>query len=468
MLTCTRDYMDPTRHYTVLDVGSRVVDNQKVSHRTLFEPFDHTYVGIDVTAGLNVDRVMEMPYTFPVEDSFADIIISGQVFEHIPYFWITFVEMARVLKPGGYIFLSAPSRGHVHSPPFDCWRFYQDGYKTLGVFTGLKICRHFTDFPPIRKEDKRFDYGLVPPTRYWGDTVGVFQKTDDYDDAAIAGMRTALQAWGNRQADINGIAKALGSAPAGSQRAPTNVLTHKRFGIRFKYNPEIMLPRVIDSIEAGRYEAREATAISKYVEPGWNVLELGGGLGFVSTYVKQRLNPGKCHVVEADPRLIPVIAETHKLNGVTGVQVHNCIASSDAALVKAGTVDFRLGAHFWASSVKNVDRAAKEDVVKVPVKSFQSLINECKPQALVIDIEGGEIDLFSQIKMPTVNSIIMEIHPKVTGVEAIRKMYGDLEKLGFKSENYEVETDVAVFVRQQSVKRNIVSKAKAVLGRLKK
>ena len=86
------------------------------------------YSGLDVEKGPNVDIVVENPYDWEIPDSSYDVVISGQAFEHIEFFWLTFLEMARVLKPQGLIILIAPSRGPQHRYPVDCWRFYPDGY----------------------------------------------------------------------------------------------------------------------------------------------------------------------------------------------------------------------------------------------------------------------------------------------------------------------------------------------------
>ena len=37
-----------------------------------------------------------------------------------------FSELVRVTKPGGLIYINAPSNGPVHRYPVDCWRFYPD------------------------------------------------------------------------------------------------------------------------------------------------------------------------------------------------------------------------------------------------------------------------------------------------------------------------------------------------------
>jgi SAM-dependent methyltransferase len=199
---CIKSYLDSSRSYRVLDFGARTSRKQHLTHRELFRPLKAEYVGLDVISGDNVDVVMPKPYTVPFDNESFDVVVSGQVFEHVPFFWVSFLEMARVVKVGGYIFLTAPSRGHIHSHPFDCWRFYPDGYKALAAFAQLKLVEVHTDFPP-RSENGRLDYAKVPPQQYWGDTVGVFQKTASYDELQIGKMRIPLQEWANKVADIN-------------------------------------------------------------------------------------------------------------------------------------------------------------------------------------------------------------------------------------------------------------------------
>ena len=41
-------------------------------------------------------------------------------------FWLSFLEIMRVLKPWGICYLNVPSNGPVHEYPVDCWRFYPD------------------------------------------------------------------------------------------------------------------------------------------------------------------------------------------------------------------------------------------------------------------------------------------------------------------------------------------------------
>ena len=106
----------------------------------LFAPPAFEYVGLDLADGPNVDLVPPDPYRWDSlgRESF-DLVISGQAFEHNPYFWITAAEIARVLVEGGLTVIIAPSRGPVHRHPFDCWRFSPDSWSVLCQYVGLEL-----------------------------------------------------------------------------------------------------------------------------------------------------------------------------------------------------------------------------------------------------------------------------------------------------------------------------------------
>jgi SAM-dependent methyltransferase len=203
MTQAFQTYYDPSRHKKVLDVGSRQVSGHQLNHRQIISGSELAYTGVDVVEGPNVDVVMKKPYRLPLSSKSCDIIFCGQVFEHIPYFWITFLEFARVLRRDGIILLKVPSRGHRHSPPTDCWRFYPDGMRALAEFSRLELLRVHTDFPPKDESGRRLDYARIDPRRYWGDTVAVFKKTEKYPPFIMAAIREPLVMWGNRLPKIN-------------------------------------------------------------------------------------------------------------------------------------------------------------------------------------------------------------------------------------------------------------------------
>lgn len=84
------------------------------------------YIGLDIEEAKGVDLVMEPGKPLPVEDDAFDLVMATSVFEHDPAFWMTFVEMCRKARPGGYVYFNAPSNGAFHQYPQDHWRFYPD------------------------------------------------------------------------------------------------------------------------------------------------------------------------------------------------------------------------------------------------------------------------------------------------------------------------------------------------------
>lgn len=124
----------------ILDVGGRNNSPKDRSYRSLFGK-NVTYWVTDIEEGPNVDIVMkeyEVPWGL-LSDG-PDLVISGQVAEHVrnPFRWIA--ELKRILKPGGYMILIAPSAGPNHDK-VDCWRFMRDSWQAIAEECGLSLVK---------------------------------------------------------------------------------------------------------------------------------------------------------------------------------------------------------------------------------------------------------------------------------------------------------------------------------------
>ena len=150
------EYLVNKAHLKVLDIGGANVNG---SYADIFSSDKFQYLAADIEAGDGVDVVLTDPYKFPFEDESVDIVISGQAFEHVEFFWLLFEEMARVIKKNGFIILIAPSAGPIHRYPVDCYRFYPDAYYALAKYVNIKVVEVFHD-------------NRGP----WKDLVGVFNK----------------------------------------------------------------------------------------------------------------------------------------------------------------------------------------------------------------------------------------------------------------------------------------------------
>lgn len=129
-------------------------------------PTNSKYVGVDLGEGPGVDVVLDDPYKLPFEDDSFDYVISSSCFEHSEFFWLTFLEVIRVLKPSGLFYLNAPSNGAFHRYPVDCWRFFPDSGNALSNWA--KRNNYNTELIEQYTSDKESDI--------WSDYISIFIK----------------------------------------------------------------------------------------------------------------------------------------------------------------------------------------------------------------------------------------------------------------------------------------------------
>ena len=162
-------YLDSkqSKKIAITEIGSQAI-NSSVKN-SLNEKYDYT--GIDITAGENVDIVLKDPYKLPFSDESIDAVISISTFEHTEFFWLTYLEILRILKPDGLFFLNVPSNSKFHRHSSDNWRFYPDSSIALekwGIKNNYnpKVLEHYTnlengrdiwnDYVSITIKDKKF------------------------------------------------------------------------------------------------------------------------------------------------------------------------------------------------------------------------------------------------------------------------------------------------------------------------
>jgi SAM-dependent methyltransferase len=81
--------------------------------------------------------LMPSEYEIPVSDGSYDVVLSGQVVEHVREVWTWMVELARVTKAGGHVITISPISWPYHEAPVDCWRIYPAAMEALCAFAGL-------------------------------------------------------------------------------------------------------------------------------------------------------------------------------------------------------------------------------------------------------------------------------------------------------------------------------------------
>lgn len=112
----------------VLQVGSKeaIVDRSSRRWREFFPAPE--FLGLDIEAGANVDRVGDICADFSELDAALDgrrfgFIICQHVLEHVRKPWLAARNMQRLLRPGGHCYIGVPWVQAFHGFPSDFWRF---------------------------------------------------------------------------------------------------------------------------------------------------------------------------------------------------------------------------------------------------------------------------------------------------------------------------------------------------------
>jgi SAM-dependent methyltransferase len=166
----------------VLELGSRNVSG--ITRRDLF-PHSSEYVGFDILPGEGVDMVGDIHRLSgycPAQH--FDIVYSISVFEHLLFPWKAVLEINKVLKKGGYVYLSTHPVWPEHEMPWDFWRFPRNGFHGLfNRHTGFEILS-LAEGLPCKAYSLAND---VPTRRLWFRTMNqgvalIARKTGEYRD----------------------------------------------------------------------------------------------------------------------------------------------------------------------------------------------------------------------------------------------------------------------------------------------
>lgn len=254
----------------VLDVGGADVNG---SYRDIFCGANVVYWGADLERGPGISVHMEDPYRIPLEDASVDIVISGQMLEHCEYFWLSFCEMMRVVKPDGYLFLIAPSAGGIHRHPVDCYRFNPDAYVALAKLAKCKLVDIWHD-----------------QRGAWRDLVGVFSWRED------------------RQPRLAKFVEDLPVAPPRTERVPEQEIVggevHYRDilqQIHDSIQPELYLEIGVNSGASLQLARGQAIGVDPQIAPR---RPLNDGTKLVEMQSDDFFEKEAAHILEGKPELI--------------------------------------------------------------------------------------------------------------------------------------------------------------------
>ncbi|MEM1299793.1 MAG: FkbM family methyltransferase [Pseudomonadota bacterium] len=183
----------------------------------------------------------------------------------------------------------------------------------------------------------------------------------------------------------------------------------------------------MNDLARGTYEREEATTMTRHLVLEDRLLELGAGIGFMTCKAAQILPAEQITAVEANPALLPIIRNNFALNGCADVALlHGAVTSGPDA--PDGV--FYVGPNFTAASTSKVGRGNFREI-SVPVLDFAVLLERAAPTVVVMDVEGGELEL-AEVALPeSVRLVIMEVHRDWLGDTGIRVLFDRMHAQGF-------------------------------------
>lgn len=122
-------YVDKANKLSVLDIGSKQYNNQ-CTYRELFVSYSCKYTGMDIVSGPNVDVV-----GYENINKVHDIVVSGQVLEHVKHPWEVLKSWTGYFKL--YICIIVPNRLKAHAYPIDTYRYLTDGLIDLFEYADI-------------------------------------------------------------------------------------------------------------------------------------------------------------------------------------------------------------------------------------------------------------------------------------------------------------------------------------------
>ncbi|MCH2164278.1 MAG: FkbM family methyltransferase [Marinovum sp.] len=214
-------------------------------------------------------------------------------------------------------------------------------------------------------------------------------------------------------------------------------------GLRIPKHPDITVGGRRRALRTGTYELKETTAVKRIVRRSDVVLELGGGIGYMSTVLTKLCGAKHVHTFEANPSLLSYMADFHRENGVQDrITVHNALLAAR----KGKSRTFYIRKNFLGSSL-DPDTGSYVDTADVDVLGLNATLRKIKPTILVCDIEGAEAELFPAGDFSGLRAAIIELHPQWIGQSGVQGVFDAMHRAGLTYFHRGSEGKVVVFRR---------------------
>jgi SAM-dependent methyltransferase len=119
------------RDKAVIEVGAYDMNGSLRPYIESLKP--KKYVGVDIYEGPGIDQIADVTSLLDHFDNGSfDMAIATEVLEHVKDWRKAITNLKHIIKPGGYLIITTPSKGcGFHGCPEDHWRYEIEDIKTI-------------------------------------------------------------------------------------------------------------------------------------------------------------------------------------------------------------------------------------------------------------------------------------------------------------------------------------------------
>jgi len=195
-------------------------------------------------------------------------------------------------------------------------------------------------------------------------------------------------------------------------------------GVRVPIAAEEVSTAIWDALKSELYEANEARRVRRAIWPGDRVLELGTGLGIITSIIAE-IDDVRVWSFEADPRTARLAERVVNFNCSDNVVLaHGILAAGPPR-----KISFYQRSELWMSS-GFASQGSYEKAIEITSGDVDAFISQHRINALVMDIEGAELDLLQNARLPGVERIFLELHDHLYGLSGVRVITAAMARNG--------------------------------------
>ncbi|SMO96847.1 FkbM family methyltransferase [Paracoccus laeviglucosivorans] len=218
-------------------------------------------------------------------------------------------------------------------------------------------------------------------------------------------------------------------------------------GINLPITPDDVSPIIWEALVSGKYEAKEAIQVRRMLRAGDRVLELGAGIGVITTVMATAADV-EIWSFDANPHTIALAKRVAAANSVGNVSFgHGLITAGPPA-----EYTFYIRRDFWMSSMIK-EQGPYEGEIPLLSRNIEEFIAEHAINVLVMDIEGAERSLLGAAVLDGIDRVFLELHDHLYGLSGIRDIFTAMAARGFAYDPRNSSGPCVLFTRDDGTMR---------------